>query len=126
MLAIIALAIQHETPVSRLTKLLPARFTASDRIPEIPTAWSQELLAKLNAGDVHFSSLVEGEQSGIQTVDQTDGYRVTFTSGNVVHLRPSGNAPELRCYAESDNESTAEALCAGTLNCVAELYKSSI
>lgn len=126
MLAIIALANQHETPVSRLTKLLPARFTASDRIPEIPTAWSQELLAKLIAGDVHFSTLVAGEQSGIQSVDQTDGYRVTFTSGNVVHLRPSGNSPELRCYAESDNESLAESLCAGTLKRVAELYQSGI
>jgi phosphomannomutase len=28
-----------------------------------------------------------------------------------VHLRPSGNAPELRCYAEADDESRARALC---------------
>jgi phosphomannomutase len=27
-----------------------------------------------------------------------------------VHLRPSGNAPELRCYAEAANMQRAEAL----------------
>jgi hypothetical protein len=35
-------------------------------------------------------------------VDQTDGLRTTFASGAVIHLRPSGNAPELRIYTESD------------------------
>jgi phosphomannomutase len=34
--------------------------------------------------------------------DQTDGLRLSFDSGDVVHLRPSGNAPELRVYTESD------------------------
>jgi len=27
-----------------------------------------------------------------------------------VHLRPSGNAPELRCYAEADSQERAAAL----------------
>ena len=41
-------------------------------------------------------------ESVMQT-DTVDGLRVTFASGDVVHLRPSGNAPELRCYAEAEN-----------------------
>ena len=28
----------------------------------------------------------------------------------IVHLRPSGNAPELRFYAEADNAAAADAL----------------
>jgi phosphomannomutase len=28
----------------------------------------------------------------------------------VVHLRPSGNAPELRCYVEADSEARAEGI----------------
>jgi phosphomannomutase len=28
----------------------------------------------------------------------------------VVHLRPSGNAPEFRCYVEEDSQPAAQAL----------------
>jgi phosphomannomutase len=41
--------------------------------------------------------------------------RVTFTDGTVIHLRPSGNAPELRCYAEADAAEAAETLVRDTL-----------
>jgi phosphomannomutase len=44
-------------------------------------------------------------------IDQTDGLRVTFENGDIVHLRPSGNAPELRCYAESASAQAAKMLC---------------
>jgi phosphomannomutase len=37
-------------------------------------------------------------------VDTTDGVRATFHNGEIVHLRASGNAPELRCYAEAATE----------------------
>ena len=39
-----------------------------------------------------------------------DGYRVQFDCGAVVHLRPSGNAPELRCYTEYDTLQKAKDL----------------
>ena len=35
---------------------------------------------------------------------------MTFDQGDIVHLRPSGNAPELRCYIESDTAARAEEL----------------
>jgi phosphomannomutase len=44
-----------------------------------------------------------------QELDLTDGLRVRFASGAVVHLRPSGNAPECRCYAEADSADAAAA-----------------
>jgi phosphomannomutase len=37
----------------------------------------------------------------VKSVDTTDGLRATFANGEIVHLRPSGNAPELRCYNEA-------------------------
>ena len=43
--------------------------------------------------------------------NQTDGLRATFANGDIVHLRPSGNAPELRCYAEADSAERAKLLC---------------
>ena len=43
-------------------------------------------------------------------LDQTDGLRVTLASGEILHLRPSGNAPELRCYAEAESAARANML----------------
>ena len=45
-----------------------------------------------------------------ENIDLTDGLRVFFASGDIVHLRPSGNAPELRCYGESDQAARAAGL----------------
>ena len=41
-------------------------------------------------------------------MDTTDGLRMTLADGRIVHLRPSGNAPELRCYAEADSVEVAQ------------------
>jgi len=35
---------------------------------------------------------------------------MTLSNGDVIHLRPSGNAPELRCYAESKSVEAAQSL----------------
>jgi hypothetical protein len=43
-------------------------------------------------------------------LDRTDGLRITFENGEIVHLRPSGNAPELRCYTEAASEARAQEL----------------
>jgi len=32
---------------------------------------------------------------------------VTFANEEVIHLRPSGNAPEFRCYAEAATDERA-------------------
>jgi phosphomannomutase len=46
----------------------------------------------------------------VANTDETDGLRIAFTGGDIIHLRPSGNAPELRCYAEADAPDRARAL----------------
>jgi phosphomannomutase len=43
----------------------------------------------------------------IGTVAETshvDGLRVTLGNGSIIHYRPSGNAPELRCYVEAKSD----------------------
>ncbi|MCP5086321.1 MAG: phosphomannomutase, partial [Rhodobacteraceae bacterium] len=35
------------------------------------------------------------------------GLRITFESGEIAHLRPSGNAPELRAYTEAGSPERA-------------------
>jgi phosphomannomutase len=48
----------------------------------------------------------------IQRIDYTDGVRIGFAGGDVAHLRPSGNAPQLRIYAVSDTQERADAIVA--------------
>lgn len=49
-------------------------------------------------------------QASVVEIDTTDGLRVTFDRGVVIHLRASGNAPELRCYTEATTAAAAEDL----------------
>ena len=48
--------------------------------------------------------------------DLRDGLRMTLASGEIVHLRRSGNAPELRCYSEAGTAGAARALTIEILN----------
>lgn len=108
-LALLLLAGRQGVPVSQLTSLLPARFTASDRLKQFPTAVSRARISELAAGPAAVQREFP-DLGPISHMDQTDGLRITFASDEVVHLRPSGNAPELRCYTEAATADRAQAL----------------
>jgi phosphomannomutase len=46
----------------------------------------------------------------IYMLDYTDGVRIGFDNGDITHVRPSGNADELRIYAVADTPARAEAI----------------
>jgi phosphomannomutase len=52
-------------------------------------------------------------------LDLTDGARMTFAGNRIVHLRPSGNAPEFRCYSEAPSQDDAERINREALEIVA-------
>ncbi|MDQ6987206.1 MAG: phosphomannomutase, partial [Mariprofundaceae bacterium] len=111
-LAILLLATQQNMSISQLCASLPQRFTASDRIKDFPSELSRQRLAVLNSGDAEkdkaAAEVLLGDAFGaVADIDATDGIRITFTSGEIAHLRPSGNAPELRCYNEADSQARA-------------------
>jgi phosphomannomutase len=92
-----------------LVASLPPIFTAADRVAEVPTERSRAFITELTdspAARAAFFDTMGPEQD----LDLTDGLRVHFASGAVVHLRPSGNAPECRCYAEADSPAAAAQL----------------
>lgn len=102
-------------PLSALSAELPQRYTHSDRLKDFPTELSAERLAAFRTGDEEADrSALEGvfgaEFGPIAGVDHTDGVRMTLVDGDVVHLRPSGNAPELRAYTEAGSPERAEDL----------------
>jgi phosphomannomutase len=109
---ILVMARRQGVPLSRLAADLPQRFTASDRIKDFPTELSQTRLAVLTSGDrerdiAALNGIFEERFGKVAGVDTTDGLRVTFVSGEIAHLRPSGNAPELRAFTEADTPERA-------------------
>ena len=91
----------------------PARFTASDRIEHVEPARSAALLAGLLADELARSALLEMlSLPSAHMIDTTDGLRMTVPGGAVLHLRPSGNAPEFRIYTEASSPAAAQSLLA--------------
>jgi phosphomannomutase len=115
MLALLCMAREQGYKLSQLSKDLPARYTASDRLQNFAPATSRALIASLLDSPVLLAATLAPQAGTVLGIDQTDGLRVTFASGDIVHLRPSGNAPELRCYAEADTPERAKLLCDGCL-----------
>ena len=101
--------------MSALLKTLPERYTVSNRLKDFPTERSAQFLSPFLTLPLEDSlkraEQLFGELAGAPVVlNITDGVRLTFESGDILHFRPSGNAPELRCYTESVSETRAVAL----------------
>lgn len=100
-LAVLAAAREMHGKVSDLMKRLPERYTASDRLQNYPVESSRELILKLTNDKQALQSYLAPDSAKVVDCNTTDGLRITFDNGEIVHLRPSGNAPELRCYCEA-------------------------
>ncbi len=109
-LAVLAAAQEAGIKISALLQDLPQRFTASDRIPDFPAAVSKQLLEAWSENIMLFSDLLYKQCGSVLTYDLSDGLRVTFEHQEIIHLRASGNAPELRCYCEASTPERANEL----------------
>jgi phosphomannomutase len=99
---------------------LPKRFSRAALLKQFPRATALEIVARFSP-----PAEAQGIQkdlaqfftpalgfAGIDRVDYTDGVRILFANGEVAHVRPSGNADELRIYAVADTQSRADAMAA--------------
>lgn len=77
---------------------------------EIPTEHSRALMARFDADPARLAGFLAGLGEVLAATDRTDGLRLTLASGRVVHMRPSGNAPEFRLYAEAESPGIAATL----------------
>ena len=105
---LLAASLGKNSNLSSLAKALPPRFTASDRIQDFPTEKSRTLLVELAASPAAIDTLLSGLCGKLESLDQTDGLRMTMERDEIVHLRQSGNAPEMRCYVETDDAARTE------------------
>ena len=108
-LAVIALARRMKLALSQLYGLLPNRVTASDRLIDTPRDRSLDLIERLK-NDPQKAANLNTQGAELIGTDDTDGWRMTFSNEDVVHIRPSGNAPELRIYVESHSDEAAAML----------------
>jgi phosphomannomutase len=114
LVAVLARARSEGAALSTLLATLPARATASDRLPQIDAAAAARLLADL-AVDARLRAAAAAAAGGGAPIglDLLDGVRMTLEGEDILHLRGSGNAPELRVYVEAAEPSRAAALVAG-------------
>ena len=96
--------------VSQLVATLPTRVARSDRLEHVPQEKTAAFLARL--ADPAFAARYFAEAGEIAGRSDIDGLRFALASGDVVHYRGSGNAPELRCYTEAATAERADALLA--------------
>jgi phosphomannomutase len=120
MLGILLLAKSQKQKISELAATLPARFTASDRIKNFATEKSVAILAKFNSGSeaadkIEIEKMFGGICGSVSSLNRTDGLRIVFANEEIIHLRPSGNAPEFRCYSEASTEKRAREIVADAL-----------
>ncbi|MFE3836312.1 phosphomannomutase [Pseudogemmobacter sonorensis] len=127
-LAPLAAARAQGIGIAELAARLPGRFTASDRLQGIEAGRSAAFLARLGADPGGFLARL-GLGAEVAR-DETDGLRLHVAGqegagqegagDEIVHLRPSGNAPEFRVYVEAASPARAEALLAQALERVAQ------
>lgn len=118
MLLVLSAARRRSCRLSQLVAEAPARHTFSARLQNVEPQSCRELIAQAESSTAAMGQITGGE--GVIATDRTDGLRLTLSTGDILHVRPSGNAPELRCYAEGTSEEAAERLC---LSCLARLER---
>ena len=111
-------------PLLELFARLPKRFSRAALLKQFPRPVSERIVAHFSprpgrCGHERPSARArivlhrpEAGFSEIAELDYTDGVRILFVNGDVAHLRPSGNADELRMYAVADTQERADEIAA--------------
>jgi phosphomannomutase len=107
--------------VSERFAALPQRFTQAGLINDFPTEVSAALVRKFTRDD----ELTRGELEGyftrelgfgqVSSINTLDGVRMYFSNGDIAHLRPSGNAPQLRIYSVAGSQKRADDIVAAAI-----------
>jgi phosphomannomutase len=110
-LTLLSSSTDRRISLSTLAAEAPSRSTASDRIQNVPAEQTGPLLAALAQDPAVRHRMASGVgAAAVTAVDTLDGVRLSLAGDEVVHLRASGNAPELRCYAEAADMARARAI----------------
>jgi len=112
-LAVLVAAKEKRQSLHQLFDTLPRRFSRAALLKNYPREQSREVVARFSQPGAETRTALESVFTGfgpIEKLDYTDGVRIYFASGDVVHFRPSGNADEFRIYAVADSQQRADAV----------------
>ncbi|MBI5086398.1 MAG: phosphomannomutase [Acidobacteria bacterium] len=111
-LTVLASAAARRLSLIDLFATLPPRYGRAALLPNFPRPVALRILERLTAEPALIPRFFTPELgfSAVARTDTTDGLRIMFQNGDVAHIRPSGNADELRIYAVADSPSRAEAI----------------
>jgi phosphomannomutase len=98
-LATLHLARQANQTVSQLVGALRLRHAVAGRLEDVEQERSAAFLSWLTDETAARDFLAPAGE--IVRIARVDGTQFMFANGDMIHFRPSGNAPELRCYVES-------------------------
>lgn len=101
----------RRVPLAALFAELPARFSRAGLLRQFPRDASLAILRGLGPESAPDCAAYFRPADGFDAVtgrDYTDGARLLFANGDVAHIRPSGNADELRIYAVADSQARAD------------------
>ncbi len=125
-LGVLFAAAERNCSVAGLFKELPKRFSKAGLLKDFPRAASLAIIRRLTASsgsedtDEHARIATDLARvftrargfTSVARLDYTDGVRIIFSNNEVTHIRPSGNADELRIYATADTQARADAIVA--------------
>lgn len=102
--------------VSEIFTEIPPRFTQAGLIDNFPIEISKQIISRYSEDNeqlrtelAEYFSAHHGFGDIIQ-VDTLDGIRIYFSNNDIAHMRPSGNAPQLRIYSVADTQERADAI----------------
>jgi phosphomannomutase len=119
-LGVLFAAEQSGVPLVDLFARLPKRFSRAALLKQFPRATALKIVGRFSPPAAEAAIKKDLAQfftpalgfADINRVDYTDGVRILFANGEVAHVRPSGNADELRIYAVADTQTRADAIAA--------------
>lgn len=106
-------AAEHEVSLSQLFSSLPRRYSQAALLDNFPQEDSQKILKLLSSYESVSKVIKENFTIKLgfgkyKATDITDGVRLSFANGDIIHIRPSGNAPQLRVYALANSQDRAD------------------
>lgn len=121
-LCVLAAAKARGVTLSQLFDALPKRFGRAALLRDFPRPVSLKILERLTPGPARDLDSIRAELAeyfapaggfgAVAALDYTDGVRIRFENGEIAHLRPSGNADELRIYAVADTQARSDQIAA--------------
>src|SRR5262249_14845497 len=108
-LSALHLAATRKRPLSEIVAEYAMSFAMSDRLQDFPVETSAALMTHLCESDDNLAAFL-APIGKVTRKSDIDGLRVTLSDARIIHFRPSGNAPEMRCYVEADSEQSAAEL----------------